>query len=198
MFNISKFSRSLVFPKFGIMDSPFSEEEVDNIRFFEKLMKFEMAHVGSEKNQRVDDNVRKSDISWMPMDQNTEWLWWKIADLCGQANYDLFMYDITTIQSLQYTVYNSNHQHYDWHIDAGESNFTHVRRFSGVLMLSDPDEYEGGHLEIIRGGNLNAIESYKQKKGDLIFFDANMPHRVTPVTDGVRRTLVFWVLGPYC
>jgi PKHD-type hydroxylase len=197
MFNISKFSRGLIFPKFGIMNQPFTEEEVDNIRFFEKLLKFNEATVGMNNNGVVNTEVRNSDIAWMPIDGNTEWLWWKIGDLCGQANYDLFMYDVNAVQSLQYTIYNSNHQHYNWHIDCGESNYSLIRRFSGILMLSNPDEYEGGDLEIIRGGNIHDIQSHRPKKGDVVFFDANMPHRVTPVTEGVRRTLVFWILGPY-
>jgi PKHD-type hydroxylase len=196
MFQISKFARGLVFPRFGIMNQPFTEEEVDNIRFFEKLLKFENGSVGMNEGA-VNLEARHSDIAWMPMDGNTEWLWWKVGDCVGHANYDLFMYDINAVQSLQYTIYNSNHQHYDWHIDAADSNYSLIRRFSGILMLSSPDEYEGGDLEIIRGGNIHKPEVHRPKKGDIVFFDANMPHRVTPVTEGVRRTLVFWVLGPY-
>jgi PKHD-type hydroxylase len=36
----------------------------------------------------------------------------------------------------------------------------------------------------------------KQTKGSAIFFPSFAMHRVTPVTDGVRRSLVVWMEGP--
>ena len=57
------------------------------------------------------------------------------------------------------------------------------------LILSDPDEYEGGQLEIWG----KPIDVYK--KGSIIFFPSWMPHRVTPVTKGTRYSLVMWFMG---
>ena len=36
----------------------------------------------------------------------------------------------------------------------------------------------------------------KVKAGDMIFFTSGMEHRVTPVTKGVRYSLVNWFVGP--
>jgi len=60
-------------------------------------------------------------------------------------------------------------------------------------MLSDPDEYEGGELEINIGAN--TFDKVEMEKGDVVFFDSWFTHRVNPVTRGTRRALVFWVHG---
>jgi predicted 2-oxoglutarate/Fe(II)-dependent dioxygenase YbiX len=62
-------------------------------------------------------------------------------------------------------------------------------------MLSDPDEYEGGDLEIVTNGRPAEPEIVKLKKGEIVWFCPTFPHKVNPVTKGTRRTLVFWVEG---
>ena len=39
-------------------------------------------------------------------------------------------------------------------------------------------------------------EQVQQKLGRLLAFPSHMLHRVTPVTKGIRKSLVFWVIGP--
>ena len=63
------------------------------------------------------------------------------------------------------------------------------------MLLTGPDEYEGGELEIINNGNLEEKISFKPNKGDVVFFASWMPHRVVPVTSGLRKSLVAWVMG---
>ena len=60
-------------------------------------------------------------------------------------------------------------------------------------MLSDPEDYEGGELEINIGGN--NFDKIEMEKGDVAFFDSWFTHRVNPVISGTRRTLVFWAHG---
>jgi PKHD-type hydroxylase len=71
----------------------------------------------------------------------------------------------------------------------------YIRKISVVILLSDPEEYDGGEFEICLNGNLDSIESMKPKAGDVIFFASWMPHRVAPVTRGTRKSLVAWVMG---
>ena len=61
-------------------------------------------------------------------------------------------------------------------------------------MLSDPSEYEGGDFEIDMHGILKP-ETLKLGKGDIIFFDSHVSHRVTTITSGVRKTLNTWIWG---
>ena len=61
------------------------------------------------------------------------------------------------------------------------------------MQVSDPDTYDGGDLELF----------YKAKpiiadrtRGAVVAFPSFVMHRVTPVTRGVRYSLVAWVVGP--
>lgn len=70
------------------------------------------------------------------------------------------------------------------HVDQGKEN---NRSISAVISLND--NYEGGEIEFFGG-------EYKLtlKKGSIIVFPSNFlyPHRVCPVTSGVRYTIVTW------
>ena len=60
-----------------------------------------------------------------------------------------------------------------------------------VVTLSD--EYEGGELQTFTQPEPQAVD---KKRGLIAAFPSWALHRVTPVTSGVRRTLVVWVAGP--
>ena len=64
-----------------------------------------------------------------------------------------------------------------------------------TVQLSDEDDYEGGDL--ILNDNKEESRSYKvsRGKGSVIVFDSRTLHQVTPVTKGVRYSLVKWYHG---
>lgn len=181
-------------PKFGVMNNAFTSEEVDRITFLEQLLEFEKGVVGPSDTGSLNEKARNSDVSFIHPDENSEWLYLQMADLIGRANYDLFMYDIDRVEPFQYTVYKPG-QFYDWHFDSFQSYESLERKISGVLFLSDPHEYEGGELEVITNGSPDRSEVIKPYKGEVVFFDSHFCHKVHPVKSGVRKTLVFWVLG---
>ena len=104
------------------------------------------------------------------------------------------MYNIEGYENFQYTRYRKG-EFYDWHIDAGDLSTEYERKISATIILSDPKEYEGGEFQCVIGGRVDEPMTVKPKKGDAIFFASWMPHRVTPVTKGVRKSLVCWVMG---
>ena len=61
---------------------------------------------------------------------------------------------------------------------------------SVTLFLSEPDEYDGGELEI---EGAFGVQSVKLEAGDLILYPSSSLHRVTPVTRGARIASFFWV-----
>ena len=61
---------------------------------------------------------------------------------------------------------------------------------SCTLFLSEPDEYDGGVLEIEDG---IPAHSAKLKAGDMVMYPANTLHGVTPVTRGRRISSFFWI-----
>ena len=69
-----------------------------------------------------------------------------------------------------------------------------TRKLSFSVLLSDPEEYEGGDLLVWQS---NGYFTMPKKKGTIVFFPAYTEHEVTPVTKGIRRSLVGWIHGPH-
>ena len=182
------------FPRYGVMKNGFTPEEVEKLLFIEKLLNFKKGEIG---NGEVTEH-RDSNIAWLQPDNNTSWVFDRVAYLTSKVNYDLFMSDIKCIPTIQYTKYESlTEQHYDWHVDEYSTYKDSQRKISGVAILTGPDEYEGGELEIITNGNPAQSVKLKPELGEVVFFASSMPHKVHPVTGGVRKSIVFWAEGPW-
>lgn len=185
--------------RFGTITKAFSDEEIDRILFFEKILNFSPAKIGIGDGD-INPAVRLSETAFFHVDENTKWLWEKIAVYASTVNYDLFLYDVEGIQTLQFTRYNGSDSveesgHYSWHCDAEVNAYKkYDRKISGILMLSDKDEYVGGEFQVDLRANFNPM-IINLDKGDIFVFDSQRTHRVTPVTSGVRKTLVFWIVG---
>ena len=86
-------------------------------------------------------------------------------------------------------------EHYGLHIDGS------VRRVPGTgaqlrtdlsctLFLCEPEEYEGGELEVV---DTYGVHEVKLPAGDLILYPSTSLHRVTPVMRGARVCSFFWL-----
>lgn len=91
--------------------------------------------------------------------------------------------DFDLVQILRYT----EGGHYRWHNDLLPPENGTQRAVSFVMLLNDPSEFEGGLLQI-RDKSDNLLKN----KGDIVVFDAAAQHRVTPITSGVRYSVVCW------
>lgn len=160
----------------------------------------------------IDKEKRNSKNAWIP---TTHWLSGFLWHYIQKVNRENFLYDLTNIdgETVQYTQY-SEGEYYKWHNDCGISSYylpqnagrdnistdfvnengELIRKLSFVLQISNPDDYEGGNLQIMQENG----ESYiaPRQRGTLIFFDSRAQHRVLKVTGGVRKSIVGWVLGP--
>jgi PKHD-type hydroxylase len=65
-----------------------------------------------------------------------------------------------------------------------------VRKISMTVLLNHPSEFEGGDLELMAPG-----KKAKLKQGHAIIFASFLNHKVSPVTRGVRQSLVCWFGG---
>ena len=142
---------------------------------------------------------RASDIAWVGLQAGDAHLNNYIWNFIQHANRAFFGFDIQLIPSIQYTIYRSEYKgHYDWHHDTSFAGVApYCRKLSFILQLSDSDEYEGGDFELdpdYRDDNFTKEEL--RAKGTAIVFPSFYKHRVTPVTKGVRRSLVAWAEGP--
>ena len=168
----------------------FSKEELESIRLIGDKTPKQTATTVADDDSVVSD-YRKSEIAWLNDNTETQWIYDKIADLCKIANKTMWNFDIWGYQdSYQYTVYYGDGGHYDWHVDLGPGISN--RKISVVLQLSDPEEYDGGDLQMNPGGQILTVP---KGLGTICFFPSFMLHRVTPLNSGVRKSLVNWFCG---
>jgi PKHD-type hydroxylase len=168
----------------------FTPEECDKIiALAEALPKQAGTTVG--QLEEVVSDYRKSVISWVPQEPEYFWLYDKITNMAQIANSSMWNYDIWGYDDdLQYTRYYDDGGHYDWHADLGPGISN--RKLSCVIQLSDPEDYEGGDLQLNPGGGVTTIP---KKRGQVTFFSSFVLHRVTPVVSGTRISLVTWLAG---
>jgi hypothetical protein len=127
-----------------------------------------------------------------------------------RMNHWNFQYDIESFDadSVDYLEYGPG-QHYTWHTDmiypllTQEIPHTGVmqptttektRKLSFTLLLND--DYTGGELQFYYPGANSKAMSIPKRKGQLIIFDSRIVHRVTRVKEGLRKSMVGWVVGP--
>jgi PKHD-type hydroxylase len=168
-----------------------TSEEVDKIVEDAKEYPFVKALVVDEENT---DKFRKSNIKWLPFDSKWDWVIDKIMSQVVEANDTMWKFNLNSvIDNIQYTEYEGNGGHYDWHLDIGPGSISH-RKISIVIQLSEPDEYVGGDLEIMAGSDHTKIH---RGKGNVIIFPSFLLHRVVPLISGNRKSLVLWVGGEH-
>ena len=154
-----------------------------------------------KQRNKKDYKLRKTDVSFITDKDNlmNELVWGFIRE----ANDIFFKYKLDYFQPIQFARY-QNGGHYVWHQDASGKieNTNDVRKLSLTMSLTDHTTYEGGLLEFFNGekpledGKHNVSEDVKSQ-GSVIVFDSYDWHRVTPVTKGVRYSVVCWTVGPH-
>lgn len=175
----------------------FTDEELAAIISMGDNLEFQEAKVGGGIG-KPNSSIRSSKVSWVKPDEQNSWLFNKTVELISRVNTDKYQFELSHIDSFQYTTYTTG-GFYTWHIDGDvQDTFGSGHRKLGIsILLSDPTtEFAGGEFQIIPGGNPDQIETMALKKGDMLVFPAFVPHQVNKVTAGKRRSLVCWVLGP--
>jgi PKHD-type hydroxylase len=170
-----------------------------SMRKYIRGLTYETAKVNSSDpngKEATSTAVRKNDVAWIAWD---EWIPGIIHNMMVSANDSYFKYDLTHFESrIQSTIYNGNSEDfYTWHVDNFTQKDRHPgeeRKLSCTLVLTEPDEYEGGELQICY--YKNRFYNIKPKAGTCIVFPSWVPHRVRPVKSGQRISLVAWMKGP--
>lgn len=85
-------------------------------------------------------------------------------------------------------------QQFGTHVDGSIRQLPNGARIrtdlSCTLFLSEPDEYDGGELQI---EDVFGARSVKLPAGHMILYPSTSLHRVTPVTRGTRVSSFFWL-----
>jgi len=182
-------------------ENGFTKEELEKIEADLKDIDFMEAETfGGKQGMETakNDEQRRSRIKWVPQDAKFGWIYGKLLDMAKDANSKLWKFDLHSMpEQIQYTEYDASEKgHYDWHQDIGPG-IGSLRKISMTVQLSAPEEYEGGVLEYYVGGPLDGEGHTKlmKKQGSVLVFPSYMPHRVTPVTKGIRKSFVLWLGG---
>ena len=129
-----------------------------------------------------------------------DWIFFRLNAVIEGINNRYYNFDLNGYDSFQYTVYHGKEKgKYDFHMDTTmDQNKTDndCRKLSMTFLLSEPNkDFKGGEFQINDSEEKNA-RTIPMNKGDIILFPSFMLHRVKPVTEGIRKSIVVWVVGP--
>lgn len=150
---------------------------------------------GSSDNSRITREVRSANIFVLENDEENKWIFEKISNIVSIVNSLHFDYEIAGIthgiQLIEYSADFPVKGHYNWHIDSGRGEPAH-RKISLTAQLSDSSSYEG--CELLINNHAEDVVGTKER-GSIHLFPSYMPHKVSPITKGVRYALVIWIHG---
>lgn len=185
------------------IENVFSFEELNAIQKYVDKKEKQQSEVKTAEN-KINLDARSSKIFFMHFSETAKdlpWMFEKINFFLQRANEDYFNYDLNGYDYIQYSEYSSEEKgHYNFHIDTvmddvpkNEYDFL-CRKLSFSLCLNQQGvDYSGGDFELKTHFEPTKI---KINRGDMLIFPSFLLHRVCPVTEGVRKSLVGWVTGP--
>jgi PKHD-type hydroxylase len=180
-------------PPWAWWDNVFSEQELDWLQRKAKEACIDgRVGTGNDGGPIVNTDIRRASLNWLDNIEDNNWLFKRLGSLISKTNAENFRFDLSGFsEPVQLANYDQSvHGTYGWHADFGSQV---SRKLSLSLQLTDPSEYEGGHLEVFTGVK---PERMKKKRGYVVIFPSFTLHQVTPVTEGSRQSLVIWASGP--
>ena len=186
--------RSIIKCPYYYFASALSKEMCEGVIDVGLKLPSKQAQVNDGPETHEDTNLRKGKVSWF---EKTSPVHSVINNFVHQANYAAkWHFTLDDSEKVQFAQY-KNEAFYGWHRD-GDVAKNNRRKLSVTVQLSDPNDYEGGNFEMKHIWNDTLLEMDKETtaQGTIIIFPSMLPHRVTPVTKGVRKTLTLWMDGP--
>jgi predicted 2-oxoglutarate/Fe(II)-dependent dioxygenase YbiX len=149
----------------------------------------EVAKVGSGDVGVIDTKVRDVKKVALPA-----WagLGAQMAGMGLAANQQAWKFDISHSNQCDYLIYDID-GHYHAHTDTVmDPTKTECRKLTVLAFLND--DFEGGRLFLQVGFE----KMYPaQEAGSVLVFPSFVMHGVEPVTKGIRRSVVTWMVGPW-
>jgi PKHD-type hydroxylase len=170
----------------------FTPETCDKIIALGKALNQWDAKVAGKNTDELNTRIRASRVTFIKPTEENQWLFKRMELLCTQHNDMFYGLDLISFpDGFQFTEYRIG-GFYTWHQDLGKGKHS-KRKLSFSLQLSDPLEYDGGDIEFFG----SSISTAPRARGSMVLFPSFTFHRVTPVTRGVRYSLVGWMYGPH-
>lgn len=182
-------------------DNAFADSDIKKIIELSKNYKQEESEIiNIDGVPESSKEVRSAKVSGLEIDNDTFWLYNNISFLIDDINKKSYQYNIDYFDTLMVVEYDGKESgHYSKHMDASfdvNDKFA-LRKLSFVMQLSDENSYEGGDLILYPGVNHEKSKiCIPRKKGTIVIFPSRIIHEVTPVTSGIRHSLITWIYGP--
>jgi len=178
---------------FACWEGAFTDSEMDRVEAVGDRLSQEKATVVGRDISEDYSAIRITRTAWIKPSPETKWIYERMQAVIRNLNDRVWQFDVSGFsEDFQYTVYqDSEGGHYDWHVDQGI--LPKNRKLSLSLQLTDPSLYDGCDLQLHGDNNIN---SAPRTRGTLIAFPSYVLHRVTPITRGVRKSVVAWITGP--
>lgn len=140
--------------------------------------------------QFIDPLSNGSAVSYIMED---DFLYEKLRTLICKINSEYYNFNLLDYgEPIKFAEYTTNGT--SIHVDLGNNNSTNYRKLTVVILLSDPNDYDGGDFFITNhtGGSTMA----PRERGKVIIFPSFLMHYVSPITRGKRNTAVAFAYGP--
>ena len=146
---------------------------------------------------------RNSNVVWM----DEPWIYNAVQPFVREANINAGWNFQWQGSEVCHWTYYGKEQDYHWHQDSHHKPYGQntgwqeglIRKLSVTISLVDGSSYEGGDLELFHQrswkDNKPMISEQARNKGSITVFPSFVWHRVSPVTEGTRYSLVIWNLG---
>lgn len=167
----------------------FSAEECERILELTQQAPTESSLIKHKREK--DETIRNSNTSILKFSEHNKWVYEKLMSAIQEYN-KVLKFRIGSLEPLQVQAYRPG-GFYSWHMDLGDGNMS-TRKISVVVLLNNVKQFKGGKLEFWTGSNRG--QNLEVQQGDAVMFPPYLLHRVTPVTEGLRHTMVGWVHGP--
>ena len=149
----------------------------------------EDAGIGMGGNNRVDKQIRDVKRVVLPSYRG---IGATMAGMGMAANQQAWKFDVTHSNQTDYLKYDVD-GHYYPHVDTFiNPNDSECRKLTVLLFLND--DFEGGKF-FIQNGHEKIYPP--QRVGTCLVFPSFILHGVEPVTKGIRRSIVTWMVGPW-
>jgi PKHD-type hydroxylase len=150
---------------------------------------------GTTEDHRA--SIRQSDIGWFDPDGEHQWLFERIRDCINDINRNWFGFNLLGFEGIQFTKYSHKNgvgDYYQAHKDTRLYPGGTIRKLSFTIQLCDGDSYDGG--DVVLYDSFTDSAPLSRALGSISFFPSYTIHEVTPVSTGVRYSLVGWACGP--
>ena len=177
--------------------------------FEEGAVKTADSRLSNKIQQSPDSTYRQGSVAFLKPAH--DYIHTTIDDCITKANNNYFNYNIRSLEAVQFTRYEVG-DYYHWHQDWLNADDRQSRKLSLILNLSDYKDFDGGRLEFFsstekasgftsvrfngKDYNSEEVRDFAWSKGTVLVFCSRDWHRITPLTKGIRYSIVSWISGP--